>query len=248
MSAITLTNAITFRPRMTMLSIIVVACMCTASVQTARCEDGNERLPNIVMIISDDQSWTDYGFAEHPVIKSPRLDQLAAESAVFPRGYVPTALCRPSLATMITGLYAHQHRITGNDPTPLAGTTLSRKNPAYLSQCDALIANIDRVPTLPKLLGEKGYISHQSGKWWEGNHRRGGFTAGMTHGDPTRGGRHGDEGLKIGRRVCNPSSTSSSRRARNRSSCGMHRSCPTVPTTPRHDYCRSTSNQGVPFS
>lgn len=204
MSAITLTSAITFRPRMTMFSIIVVACMCTASVQTARCEDGNERLPNIVMIISDDQSWTDYGFAEHPVIKSPRLDQLAAESAVFPRGYVPTALCRPSLATMITGLYAHQHRITGNDPTPLAGMTLSRKNPAYLSQCDALIANIDRVPTLPKLLGEKGYISHQSGKWWEGNHRRGGFTAGMTHGDPTRGGRHGDEGLKIGRQGMQP--------------------------------------------
>ena len=51
---------------------------------------------------------------------------------------------------------------------------------------------------------EKGYISHQSGKWWQGHYSRGGFTHGMTHGDPTRGGRHGDVGLKIGREGMEP--------------------------------------------
>ena len=39
----------------------------------------------------------------------------------------------------------------------------------------------------------------QTGKWWEGNHKLGGFTHGMTHGDTKRGGRHGDVGLKISR-------------------------------------------------
>ncbi|MCD6340045.1 MAG: sulfatase-like hydrolase/transferase, partial [Verrucomicrobia bacterium] len=72
--------------------------------------------PNIVLIISDDQSWTDYGFMGHPDIRTPCLDRLAAESTVFPRGYVPTALCRPSLMSIVTGLYPHQHRTTGNDP------------------------------------------------------------------------------------------------------------------------------------
>ena len=72
--------------------------------------------PNIVMIISDDQAWNDYGFMGHEKIKTPNLDKLAAESAVFKRGYVPTSLCRPSLMTMITGLYPHQNMITGNDP------------------------------------------------------------------------------------------------------------------------------------
>jgi uncharacterized sulfatase len=52
---------------------------------------------------------------------------------------------------------------------------------------------------LPKLLGEAGYTSFQCGKWWEGNFSEGGFTAGMTHGDPMRKGRHGDLGLTIGR-------------------------------------------------
>jgi uncharacterized sulfatase len=54
------------------------------------------------------------------------------------------------------------------------------------------------------LLAEKGYVSFQSGKWWEGNFKEGGFTAGMTHGDVSRGGRHGDEGLKIGREGLQP--------------------------------------------
>jgi uncharacterized sulfatase len=55
--------------------------------------------PNIVFIISDDHAWTDYGFMGHKQIETPNLDKLAARSAVFSRGYVPTALCRPSLAS-----------------------------------------------------------------------------------------------------------------------------------------------------
>jgi len=49
-------------------------------------------------------------------------------------------------------------------------------------------------PALPALLASKGYRSLQTGKWWEGNYVEGGFTAGMTHGEPAKGGRHGDEG------------------------------------------------------
>ena len=166
---------------------------------------GSDR-PNVILIISDDQTWTDFGFMGHPVIKTPSLDKLARESATYVRGYVPTALCRPSLATMITGLYPHQHRITGNDPSPPQGVERAalRKDPGFRQQRAELISNIDRVATIPKLLAEHGYLSHQSGKWWEGNFSRGGFTHGMTHGDPDRGGRHGDEGLKIGRQGLKP--------------------------------------------
>jgi len=163
-----------------------------------------KRPPNVVLIISDDQTWTDFGFMGHAVIQTPRIDELAARSARFPRGYVPTALCRPSLATLVTGLYPHQHGIVGNDPAPPPGVGYSRENPKYLALCNRVIQHIDRVPTLPKLLAQHGYASFQCGKWWEGNYRRGGFTSGMTHGDPKRGGRHGDEGLKIGRKGLEP--------------------------------------------
>lgn len=157
--------------------------------------------PNIVFILSDDQAYTDYSFMGHPVIQTPNLDKLAQRSAVFTRGYVPTALCRPSLATLATGLYTHQHKITGNDPS----LDLAKPNtPAYDALRERLISHMDAQQTLPKLLKEKGYLSHQSGKWWEGSYQRGGFTHGMTRGFPEPGGRHGDDGLKIGREGLQP--------------------------------------------
>ncbi|MCP4886846.1 MAG: sulfatase [Rubripirellula sp.] len=152
--------------------------------------------PNIVLIISDDQAWTDYGFMGHPTIKTPNLDQLAKESAVFRRGYVPTALCRPSLATLMTGHYASVHGVTGNDPSPKYA---ERNSELYNQRRAQLISYLDRFETVPKLLGDQGYLSHQSGKFWEGSFANGGFTNGMTRGFPKPGGRHGDDGLKIGR-------------------------------------------------
>ena len=159
-----------------------------------------QKTPNILYILSDDQAWTDYGFMGHPQIKTPHLDKLANESVLFERGYVPTALCRPSLVTLISGQYAHKHGVTGNDPSP------KRYQPkkVYDQARAQLISYLDRADTLPDLLGEKGYLSHQSGKWWEGNFKHGGFTHGMTRGFPQLGGRHGDDGLKIGREGLQP--------------------------------------------
>ena len=157
--------------------------------------------PNIILIISDDQSWTDYSFMGHKKIQTPHLDKLARRSAVFTRGYVPTALCRPSLMTLVTGLYTHQHKTSGNDPSRL----LAKPNSKDYSKLRAqLITHVDKQPTIPRLLGKKGYLSHQSGKWWEGSYKRGGFTHGMTRGFPKPGGRHGDDGLKIGRTGMKP--------------------------------------------
>ncbi len=168
--------------------------------ETLQARPANIELPNIVLIISDDQSWTDYSFMGHDVIETPSIDRLASEGAVFTRGYVPTSLCRPSLATIITGLYPHQHGVTGNDPTA------SKQGRAGWKEAnEALIENgVASNPTIPRELAKLGYVSHQSGKWWEGNYANGGFTEGMTHGDPARGGRHGDVGLKIGRDVMDP--------------------------------------------
>ena len=172
-----------------------------AKAERVTAKRASSQRPNMVLIISDDQGWSDYGFMGHPDIKTPCLDRLARESIVFRRGYVPTSLCRPSLMTLLTGHYAHSHGVTGNDPSPRHAqpdTELYRQRRAQL------IANVDRFDTLPELLAERGYLSHQSGKFWEGHFTRGGFTHGMTRGFPAQGGRHGDDGLKIGREGLQP--------------------------------------------
>ncbi len=135
----------------------------------------------------------------HEVIKTPHIDALAEESMLYTRGYVPTSVCRPSLATMITGLFPHEHGITGNDPPGDWRDVIS--NPVKRAM---MVEIFKEHKTVSEYLAERGYVSHQSGKWWEGAPTEHGFTAGMTHGIVEDGGRHGDEGLKIGREGMQP--------------------------------------------
>ncbi|MFT5856231.1 MAG: arylsulfatase A-like enzyme, partial [Verrucomicrobiales bacterium] len=127
------------------LLTFLAALLCIASTHAV------ERPPNIVLILSDDQSYTDYGFMGHPAIETPHLDKLASQSALFRRGYVPTALCRPALATLLTGRYSHDNKITGNGPAPTAA------NKAHATKAgkdirEMLISHIDKVGTVPKWL------------------------------------------------------------------------------------------------
>jgi uncharacterized sulfatase len=157
--------------------------------------------PNVVLILSDDHLWSDYGFMGHPHVKTPHLDRLASESLTFTRGYVPSSLCCPSLASIITGQYPHQHKVVSNDPPTPSGVKQkdASRHPSFklgrLRQAEHLKA----AGTLPMMLGKLGYLSLQTGKWWQGHFSEGGFTHGMTLGK-----RHGDAGLDIGRKTMQP--------------------------------------------
>jgi arylsulfatase A-like enzyme len=164
--------------------------------------------PNILMIVSDDHAWFDYGFMGSKAVSTPHLDKLAADSRAFPRGYVTNSLCGPSLASMLTGRHVHRHGLTGNDPfiPAVAGAkgagkaaANKQKNAAFLEGRAQMIKRFQESPILPRLLGEQGYVSLQTGKWWMGPYQTGGFTEGMT-----KGGRHGDDGLDIGRKTLAP--------------------------------------------
>ena len=156
---------------------------------------------NVVCIIADDQHWRDYAFMGHAHLRTPHLDRLARESLVYPRGYVTSSLCCPSLASIITGRYPHEHRIVGNDPPedPRIPRGTAAWRAAFEAGRERMNRHLDAWPTLPRLLGAHGYRSLQTGKWWQGAFSRGGFTEGMT-----KGMRHGDEGLAIGRETMQP--------------------------------------------
>ena len=178
--------------------------------------------PNIVVILADDQSYRDFGFTGNPLVHTPQIDQLAAASARYPNGYVPMSVCRPSLATILTGLYPHQHGIHFNHPPPgLRTMQKTMTADAYhlaRTTTDYLVQN---VPTLPRILAQHGYVCLQTGKHWEGSYQTAGFTHGMTRGLPAKrlgpvtGTRkqangewvahgNGDAGLVIGRETMQP--------------------------------------------
>ncbi len=177
--------------------------------------------PNVVLIISDDQTWRDFGFMGNDRVLTPNLDRLAARSARYVNGYVPTSVCSPSLATLLTGLYPHQHGIHYNHPPP--GNSAFNKmttREEYERVRSRSFELIRSQPTLPRALGKAGYRCLQTGKFWEGHWRNAGFTEGMTIFEPppgqTFGGvrtlasgvkaahGNGDWGLKIGRETMQP--------------------------------------------
>jgi len=201
-----MTSSLFRLPQNVRLRLVVAALWCCV-VGFAKAETPPTAAPpNIVLIISDDQAWNDYGFMGHPEIKTPRLDRLKEQSLFFPRGYVPTSLCCPSLATIITGLYPHQHKVVCNDPPNPQGLPRGEfyKTETYRDGREQMSRFLEEVDTLPRLLQQKGYVSLQTGKWWQNHFSHGGFTHGMTQGDEDKGGRHGDVGLKIGRETMEP--------------------------------------------
>jgi len=161
-------------------------------LSTAAAEPSAGPRPNVVLIISDDHAWTDYSFMGHPRARTPNIDQLAAERLTFTRGYVTTAICSPSLATMLTGLYPHQHGITGNDPVVAAG-----EDPTAAR--DRFLRPFLELPQLPRLLRDAGYLTLHTGKFWMRRPELVGFTHDM---GPT--GRHGGAALAIGRETMEP--------------------------------------------
>lgn len=161
--------------------------------------------PNVVFILSDDQGWGDYGFMGHPHIKTPNLDRLAGEGLVYERGYTTAAICRPSLASIATGLYPHQTAVRGNGP--FMGKDVDHKRlrkdkklwPLARERSQAMTATLTHAPSMAKQLRDNGYATLQTGKWWEENPCDHGFTEGMT-----QGGHAGDRGLQIGRKTMQP--------------------------------------------
>jgi len=70
--------------------------------------------PNIVVMMTDDQRFDYLGCAGHPFLKTPNTDRIAREGARFRNAFVTNALCAPSRATLLTGLYSHAHGVRDN--------------------------------------------------------------------------------------------------------------------------------------
>jgi uncharacterized sulfatase len=91
------------------LTLLTVAALCLAPV-VARA--GPPKRLNIISIVTDDQGRWAVGAYGNREVKTPNMDRLAREGARFLRAFVATPVCSPSRASMLTGRYGTQLKIT----------------------------------------------------------------------------------------------------------------------------------------
>ena len=85
----------------------VGACSLDTLETFARQLDSSSARPNIVCIVGEGLRWDEFSSAGHKLLHTPNMDRIAREGCTFRNGFVVNALCLPSRATMLTGLYSH---------------------------------------------------------------------------------------------------------------------------------------------
>jgi arylsulfatase A-like enzyme len=95
-----------------------------AASRVAAAGTAGKRPPNILLLYSDQHNARVLGSAGHPDVKTPSLDRLAAEGMRFDRAYCQDAICSPSRASLMTGLYPRSTGILFNGDDLVAGTRI----------------------------------------------------------------------------------------------------------------------------
>jgi arylsulfatase A-like enzyme len=92
-----------------------------------------KRPPNIVLIVTDDGGWADFGFNGCKDYPTPNMDTIAKEGVNFTAGYVTAPVCSPSRAGLLAGRnqsrFGHEYNITGQrtQGLPLSETLISQR-------------------------------------------------------------------------------------------------------------------------
>lgn len=104
--------------------------------------------PNLLVILVDDLRFDEFGAGGHPYMKTPHIDRIAHEGAMFTRAFHPTPICSPNRASILTGQYASRHGIIDNVARDAASM---------------------RLPNYHPILQGLGYETAHIGKWHMGN-------------------------------------------------------------------------------
>jgi len=106
------------------------------------------RRPNILFVMTDDQTVQEMSCYGNRILQTPNMDRVAHGGTRFANCFATNALCAPARATVLTGCFSHIHGIRGNS-----------------EKADAIEELDPDVPTFPELLQKSGYRTALVGKY-----------------------------------------------------------------------------------
>lgn len=144
----------TLRPVLLRMPIVAMYLLALPGIIYAEIKTYTPQKPNIVFIFADDVGWGDLSCYGNDRMKTPALDQLAAEGTLYTQFYVPGPVCSPTRVGIMTGHYPARHRVFGHFGPPALNER--RDMPNYLDP---------EVFTLTDMLRNCGYVTAHFGKW-----------------------------------------------------------------------------------
>lgn len=132
----------------------------------------DQKKPNILFILTDDQGAWAMGCAGNTDIDTPNLDRLAARGCRFENFFCASPVCSPARASLLTGRIPSSHGVQdwirgGNLDKDKLNAQI-REDPYYLCE-EKPISYLDGMLTYTDVLKENGYTCALSGKWHLGD-------------------------------------------------------------------------------
>ncbi|WNJ16996.1 sulfatase-like hydrolase/transferase [Pontibacter sp. G13] len=127
--------------------------------------------PNIIFILTDDQSVGYMGCDGNDIVQTPNLDQLAAEGLYFKQAYITSGICTPSRVSMLLSQYERKHGVNFNSGTSVSEEAWEDAYPLVLRRNGYYTGWVGKNHAP---VGQGGYTSgvmEQSFDYWYAGHR-----------------------------------------------------------------------------
>ncbi len=120
---------------------------------------------NMLILVIDDVRWDSIGAAGNPIVRTPRIDQLAREGVRFREARVTTSVCMVSRATLLTGQYMSRHGIT-TFGMPLAPEAFANTYPALLRRAGYWTGHVGKYDVGEPRSGDYDFLRAYAGSHW----------------------------------------------------------------------------------
>lgn len=127
---------------------------------------GKATSPNIILVLTDDQSYGMLGVTGNKIVETPNIDALAKEGTLFTNAHVTSAICTPSRISLLLGQYERKHSVNFNSGSAVSEEAWNNSYPVKFKQAGYYTGWIGKNHSPIGSLGYESGVMEKSFDYW----------------------------------------------------------------------------------